>query len=500
MKVSHKKFAPPYTAMTLLVLGIFNTSMARADDSELEGWYTGVGVGDATSNLNNERIAEKILNGQATIDALNTDRRDTGYKILAGYQFNNYFSLEGGYFDLGKTGFNAQMTPASTLRSEIKFQGLNFDLVGIMPVDDKFSIFGVAGITYTETKDRLYAGGPIILPFTNRTDKNTDGKLGVGFQYQMSPSWAWRLEAERYRLNDAMGDTGKMNLVSLGLIYRFAQNSEMRHTSVALPAAPAPVPAPVASPPTLAATQEYCSILDIEFEIDKDTIQREEKEKLSVVGTFLMKYPNTTAVIEGHTDNVGSAEDNLQLSRRRADSVMNYLVENFSLNKSRISSVGYGETKPIDDNRSEDGKRHNRRIKAVISCANDIEGLKPLPARVTMALAMEFDHNSANVEAKYQIELAKVGKFLRENTSVTATVEGHTANTSPENATKVSQERAQSVVGYLEKNFGIDPSRLTAEGFGQSRRYAYNSTAEGRQENRRVNIILNYPATKQAGL
>jgi OOP family OmpA-OmpF porin len=48
-------------------------------------------------------------------------------------------------------------------------------------------------------------------------------------------------------------------------------------------------------------------------------------------------------------------------------------------------------------------------------------------------------------------------------------------------------------VSYLVDNFGIARSRLSAEGFGQTRRFAYNTSLEGQQENRRVNIIINYP-------
>ncbi len=51
-------------------------------------------------------------------------------------------------------------------------------------------------------------------------------------------------------------------------------------------------------------------------------------------------------------------------------------------------------------------------------------------------------------------------------------------------------------MNYLVDNFGIDRSRLSAQGFGNDRRYSYNSTAEGQQENRRVNIIINYPRNR----
>jgi OOP family OmpA-OmpF porin len=58
---------------------------------------------------------------------------------------------------------------------------------------------------------------------------------------------------------------------------------------------------------------------------------------------------------------------------------------------------------------------------------------------------------------------------------------------------EMSKRRADNVVTYLVDNFGIDRSRLSAEGFGRTRQVAYNATAAGREENRRVNIIINYP-------
>lgn len=63
--------------------------------------------------------------------------------------------------------------------------------------------------------------------------------------------------------------------------------------------------------------EEYCSLLDIQFEVARDAIQRAEQEKLAVLATFLQRYPETTAVIEGHTDNVGSPESNRQLAGAR---------------------------------------------------------------------------------------------------------------------------------------------------------------------------------------
>jgi OOP family OmpA-OmpF porin len=254
----------------------------------------------------------------------------------------------------------------------------------------------------------------------------------------------------------------------------------------------APVPVIV---PVVVRTQKYCTILDLTFEINTEAIERDDLEKLAVIGTFLTKYPETTVVIEGHTDNVGTEEHNLKLSKERAESVVNYLVDTKHIDRSRLSAVGYGWTRPVADNSTEDGKRQNRRINAVVACVTDIEGLKVAPSRITMAMEVEFDPKSDEVKPEHRDDLARVANFLKANPSVTATVEGHTGKLqkSEAEAMKISQRRADNVLTYLVDNFGIDRSRLSAEGFGRTRRFAYSTTAEGRQENRRVNIIINYP-------
>jgi len=113
-----------------------------------------------------------------------------------------------------------------------------------------------------------------------------------------------------------------------------------------------------------------------------------------------------------------------------------------------------------------------------------------------MAMEMEFDPNKADVKPQYREELRKVANFMKAHPGVTATVEGHTGNlqATPKLAMEISQLRAQNVMNYLVDNFGIARSRLTSEGFGQTRRFAYNTSKEGQQENRRVNIILDYPS------
>lgn len=108
--------------------------------------------------------------------------------------------------------------------------------------------------------------------------------------------------------------------------------------------------------------------LKIEFDYDKSDIKPKYHDVIGKVAEFLKKYPNTTAVIEGHTDNRGSYPYNIKLSERRADSVRTYLVDKFGIEAERLSTKGYGYTKPVDSNKTAAGRQKNRRVDAIIDC------------------------------------------------------------------------------------------------------------------------------------
>ena len=251
-------------------------------------------------------------------------------------------------------------------------------------------------------------------------------------------------------------------------------------------APPAPVPAQEPTPGHF----KYCITLHGEFDIDRALIRPEYREEIAHVGDFMKKYPTTTAVIEGHTDNVGSAEHNLDLSQRRAEAVVDYLVENFGIDRSRLSAKGYGLTRPVADNATDEGRQKNRRIEAIIDCAFDVKEVQP-PERLCIALVLDFASGSAEIRPEYQDEIAKVGEYLKKYPTTTAVIEGHTDNVgSAENNMALSLKRAQAVVDNLVKNFGIDPGRLSAKGYGSTRRIAYNDTPEGRAKNRRIDAVI----------
>ena len=103
-------------------------------------------------------------------------------------------------------------------------------------------------------------------------------------------------------------------------------------------------------------------VLDgITFDVNKTTIKPESENTLRKALKTLTTYPDIFVEIGGHTDSDGSAKSNLKLSQGRADSVKEWFVRQ-GVDAKRITTVGYGEDKPIADNKTKEGKQQNRRI------------------------------------------------------------------------------------------------------------------------------------------
>ena len=113
--------------------------------------------------------------------------------------------------------------------------------------------------------------------------------------------------------------------------------------------------------------EEVTIDMNIEFETDKAEIRDDHVPELNRAVNFLRQYPTTQAVIEGHTDSDGSSDYNQGLSERRAKAVYEYLINEAGIAAGRLSWEGYGESRPIADNDSADGKQRNRRVTAVVS-------------------------------------------------------------------------------------------------------------------------------------
>ena len=257
---------------------------------------------------------------------------------------------------------------------------------------------------------------------------------------------------------------------------------------------PEPAEAPLAAIPVAEPTPDrmkYCVSLGIEYDINKSDIRPQYHDEVAKVGDFMKKYPSTTAVIEGYADEVGSPAYNLKLSQQRAEGVVQYLEDNFGIAPGRLSAKGYGVASPVADNATDAGRQKNRHINAVIDCALDVKELAAPPERLCVSLKLEFASDSARIDPRYYDQVNGVGEYLKKYPTTTAVIEGHTDSLgSAKQNMLLSQQRAESVVNYLMEKYGIEGGRLSAKGYGATRRVAYDNTPEGRQQNRRINAII----------
>ncbi|GAA3572835.1 OmpA family protein [Snuella lapsa] len=97
------------------------------------------------------------------------------------------------------------------------------------------------------------------------------------------------------------------------------------------------------------------------FDTGKSTIKAQSAAVLKDIISILKEYPTAKFTVEGHTDSTGSDATNQKLSDARANAVKEYLVEN-GINEFRLSALGYGESKPIDTNKTRAGRANNRRV------------------------------------------------------------------------------------------------------------------------------------------
>lgn len=352
------KLAKASGTLALAALAAIASPLKAADDS---GWYGGINVGQSKAKIDDARITSGLLGGGLTTTSITDDDRDVGYKVFGGYKFNRFLAIEGGYFDLGKFSFTATTVPLGTFSGNIKLKGLNLDAVGILPITERFSAFGRAGVNYAEAKDSFSSTGSVNVLNPNPSKRDTNYKYGAGLQFDFTRSFGMRFEAERYRVNDAVGNKGDVDLVSLGLVYRFGATAPAPAPRAAVPApvvaSPAPPPAVVVpppppppaprAPPPPPAPRKVTFSADSLFDFGKATVRPAGKQTLDKFAADLKGANFDVITATGHTDRIGSRVSNMALSKRRAEAVRTYLVESAAIPASKITAQGKGASEPV---------------------------------------------------------------------------------------------------------------------------------------------------------
>ena len=331
-------------------------------------FYGGASLGQSRAKIDEERITSSLLGAGLTTTSMTRDEHDTAYKLFGGYQLNRNFAIEAGYFNLGKFGFSSTTVPTGSLNGQIKLQGLNLDLVGTLPLTGGLSAIGRVGAQYADARDTFSGSGAVNVLNPSPSKRAANYKLGVGLQYEISPTFLVRGEAERYRINDAVGNHGDVNLFSVSLVIPFGRAPAATPRVVAAPAyvEPAPVSAP---PPVVAVAAPIAPVVAVAapiapvvipperrrvsfsaeslFAFDQSTVRPEGRLALDQFSKELTGTQYEAITVEGHTDRLGSDAYNKKLSTRRAESVKAYLVSSGGVDAQKVSAIGKGESTPV---------------------------------------------------------------------------------------------------------------------------------------------------------
>lgn len=346
---------------------------AASAAEELTPWYIGAGLGVNNYQPNCD---------QKTMKECGEDD-PYAWDVFGGYLFNEFVGVELGYRDLGR----AQWTDYSDKRNDVGASGVSLGLVGFYPLADKWSLSAEVGaFNYVISNKKQYNT-------EYYSDNGVAPYFGAGVGYNFTDNLKLQAKYRRYEnLDEDKWSTLAMesNYWGLELSYRFG-------TASPAPVAAAPVVAAVVAAPgdddkdgvtnnidkcadtpmTHKVDATGCTVYEnittkhdlggILFANDSAEIRTGSFADLEKLADYLTKYPQHTVSIEGHASNVGKAEYNMKLSERRAVAVANALNTKYGISSSRISSVGYGVTKPVMQGSSAEANRVNRRIEAIIT-------------------------------------------------------------------------------------------------------------------------------------
>ncbi|MEJ5999325.1 OmpA family protein [Paucibacter soli] len=351
--------------------------------------YGGLGVGASRARIDQDRITAGLASAGLVTTDFSRDERGRAYSVFGGYQLSRNFGVEAGFVDLGKFGFAATTTPAGSLAGQIRLQGLHLDLVGTLPLTDRFSLLGRLGVQSTRARDHFAGGGAVTVTNPDPSARSTQAKFGAGVQYEFSPSFLLRAEAERFRVNDAVGNRGGVNLVSVSLVFPFGRTAapapRMAAAPVYMAPAPAPAPAPLpppvmapAAPPVVQAPppaprQRASFSAESLFGFDQFAIKPEGMASLDRFATEAKRTQFEVITVEGHTDRLGSTAYNQRLSQRRAEAVKDYLVSAGGIESGRINAAGRSESVPITKPEDCRGSQPNSKLIACLQPDRRVE-------------------------------------------------------------------------------------------------------------------------------
>lgn len=230
------------------------------------------------------------------------------------------------------------------------------------------ALLGCAGKEFAPKDPYMYWYYPKELPEADRALEEAR-KAGKDKQCPNEFNVAWALKEKAYATYAACRDAE-----AIAMAKEATAKAKALCPAVAPPPPPpppAPPPPPPPPPPPAPKVIDRLTI-HVNFDFDKSNIRKADEAELKKAIDFIKKYPGAKIALEGHTDSKGKEQYNQKLSERRADAVKEYIIKSGVADRAKISTKGYGETKPIAPNLTKEGKDNpegrakNRRVEVLI--------------------------------------------------------------------------------------------------------------------------------------
>jgi OOP family OmpA-OmpF porin len=342
--------------LTAIVLGLAATSALAADDSGV--WNAGVAASFGDYEFDSNQLGDD----------------SAGFKLFTGYRLNEWLGIEGAYHNFGD--FDEDLDPPNPGGSATAdVDGFSGSVLLYAPIDnDGFEVYGKAGYYFFDQE--------VVVDDVTAGSNSPDGiLLGAGGRLLVSEQFAVRGEGEWFDIDD-----GNLWALNIGFEYLFGRPATVAAPAVAAaPVAAAPPPPPPPPPPPadtdgdgVIDAKDQCAdtpkgdrvgtagcscdiTRQVQFALNSADLTAEGEDTLDEMAENLVRLKFVSGTVVGHTDSSGTDEYNQRLSEARAATVANYL-EDKGIASGRLTASGAGESEPISDNRTAEGRAENRRV------------------------------------------------------------------------------------------------------------------------------------------
>ena len=345
-------------------LSIFSLSLSATEQPSAESLVNKVYLGGHAMYLKTDEDRLFNANANSSID------HASGVGVEGGFRFSELFETRLSYTHLNPVtqNHNANLSSGRSIALDLLY----------FPFKESFYIVGGADVLDVEGSDISAA-------------------LGAGYRHYLSKNMALYFEGKgHYQFEDNYTDLS----TKLGFIYFFGtQKAEIKRNEPVKTKTKTKTVAPIVeldsdndgvldskdncanTPVTDKVNEVGCTIfteaqdtvnLLINFDSNKAVVKEKYKPTIDKVAKFMEAYPELSLTIKGHSSARGSAAYNQTLSAKRAQAVVDVLINDFGIDASRLNSIGYGESELLNTDNTDTAHEQNRRIEATVSTTNKV--------------------------------------------------------------------------------------------------------------------------------